>query len=1076
MSARPRGTCAICAALSLLWFVLGGSPAAADAGRELVLLEASAEVTLSLTRRVGRPLRRSWPISPARAAFQPVSHFPCAWYCSTTNKSGLVLQFADSSRRALTAPREMSRLSPELAASQIASIVRAFVLARLEMSVEAGEPARAQDTEVADSEDTRAPAVVEAAKAPAPPLGPPAEKRAAPEGATAPAPPPRTADPLAATAAATEVVARAPTAQPSFHAGGAFPWRVRLAIAYTGTSYSSRLRWWSGLRAEAFVRVFRPVYLGGGYAYHPPADLSFANASLLLRAHDLNLLIGAAQTWRVLGLGANVGWALRHLQRRTTDSAEPLSPTAQSTRFSHALTLRVHLRVGVPQLPRLALYLAPALEVAPERGRPRGGRRPRNQSAFDSTLVRKAGCRGQLRFFLDFLPPEITGQPLPSKEFPSPPCQVGPCTKRTTAKLTCSWRSMHSSMPKPATVSHSAYARGCSGLRPRSYGMARTPRMRPRRPCSTFCAPRRPFAAKAELETWADRIAVRAAIRLARVRRLAAVRCPGDLQPDEFPGLEPGSSLAESLPRALQTYLDELPETRRTVLVLRHALGYSVQENRRADWGLAKHSQGQTAGRTRASQEDGAQGCWCDTRCRVSPWSKIMNEPCMRFAELTDREALEEVLDGHERAFVASPRAECALCNAEANVWQELGTLLKDAPAVKTPEKERAPRAPVRPGWYAVALGAAAACGLLLWLGVTPQQHASPFSSSPRPQTDTVPDEPRAPSNPRAFSAHVTEVRGELEVDGRVARAGDRLAVGSLIAARGRPACFYVEPSVRACLDAGGLMRVAELNSERRRLELLLGKLVSELEPQPHGGSFGVMTQQGAAIAVGTAFSVEVPTGGRDAITRVLHGTVLVRGRSGHEAHVVAHQAATMESEPHALEPLEEAQERALLSAFGSRAEPPASTAPTLDSHASEHASIQRLPTSSARAPESASELLALASTQLRRGQKRAAVASYRALFEHHAASREAHAARIPFGELLLSSPGEEAHALAAFERYLDRGGALSEEASFGRLRALRALGRSEQERAALSGFARDYPASPLLPSVRARMRALGPP
>jgi RNA polymerase sigma-70 factor (ECF subfamily) len=85
------------------------------------------------------------------------------------------------------------------------------------------------------------------------------------------------------------------------------------------------------------------------------------------------------------------------------------------------------------------------------------------------------------------------------------------------------------------------------------------------------------FRGESKLETWADRIAVRAAIRLARVRRLAAVRTRGTLDPDELPGaqLEPAN---ESLPHALQTYLDALPEARRTVLVLRHALGYSVQE------------------------------------------------------------------------------------------------------------------------------------------------------------------------------------------------------------------------------------------------------------------------------------------------------------------------------------------------------------------------------------------------------------------------------------------------------------------------------------------------------------------
>jgi RNA polymerase sigma-70 factor, ECF subfamily len=84
------------------------------------------------------------------------------------------------------------------------------------------------------------------------------------------------------------------------------------------------------------------------------------------------------------------------------------------------------------------------------------------------------------------------------------------------------------------------------------------------------------YRGEAKLESWADRIAVRTAIRVARTRRLAAVRQDA-LEPDQLaqPDVE---SMGEELPRALSSYLDALPEARRTALVLRHALGYSVQE------------------------------------------------------------------------------------------------------------------------------------------------------------------------------------------------------------------------------------------------------------------------------------------------------------------------------------------------------------------------------------------------------------------------------------------------------------------------------------------------------------------
>jgi hypothetical protein len=63
---------------------------------------------------------------------------------------------------------------------------------------------------------------------------------------------------------------------------------------------------------------------------------------------------------------------------------------------------------------------------------------------------------------------------------------------------------------------------------------------------------------------------------------------------------------------------------------------------------------------------------------------------------------------------------------------------------------------------------------------------------------------------------------------------------------------------------------------------------------------------------------------------------------------------------------------------------------------------------------------------------------------------------------------------LASFDRYLAQGGPLEEEASFGRIRALRALGRSSEELVAIEAFLRRFPASPLASALRDRHRALG--
>ena len=78
-------------------------------------------------------------------------------------------------------------------------------------------------------------------------------------------------------------------------------------------------------------------------------------------------------------------------------------------------------------------------------------------------------------------------------------------------------------------------------------------------------------------EAWADRITVRTTLRLARQRRVRSLRID-ETEPDALAAGPPDTSLREGLPRDVAEYLAELPETRRTALVLRHALGYSIEE------------------------------------------------------------------------------------------------------------------------------------------------------------------------------------------------------------------------------------------------------------------------------------------------------------------------------------------------------------------------------------------------------------------------------------------------------------------------------------------------------------------
>ena len=85
------------------------------------------------------------------------------------------------------------------------------------------------------------------------------------------------------------------------------------------------------------------------------------------------------------------------------------------------------------------------------------------------------------------------------------------------------------------------------------------------------------FRGESTLETWADRITVRTALRAARRRRFWRMAVPWHEVTNDL-SHDPEIGFSDALPRRIQDYLKELPDNRREVLVLKYVLGYSVDE------------------------------------------------------------------------------------------------------------------------------------------------------------------------------------------------------------------------------------------------------------------------------------------------------------------------------------------------------------------------------------------------------------------------------------------------------------------------------------------------------------------
>lgn len=92
----------------------------------------------------------------------------------------------------------------------------------------------------------------------------------------------------------------------------------------------------------------------------------------------------------------------------------------------------------------------------------------------------------------------------------------------------------------------------------------------------------RNFGGRSSLERWADRITARVTLRAARSerRRGLVVASMEDLDVPEpsIPAQASSQEAREETPRPMVEYLDQLPVAQREALVMKHSLGFTVEE------------------------------------------------------------------------------------------------------------------------------------------------------------------------------------------------------------------------------------------------------------------------------------------------------------------------------------------------------------------------------------------------------------------------------------------------------------------------------------------------------------------
>jgi hypothetical protein len=129
----------------------------------------------------------------------------------------------------------------------------------------------------------------------------------------------------------------------------------------------------------------------------------------------------------------------------------------------------------------------------------------------------------------------------------------------------------------------------------------------------------------------------------------------------------------------------------------------------------------------------------------------------------------------------------------------------------------------------------------------------------------------------------------------------------------------------------------------------------------------------------------------------------------------------------------------------------------------------------SSAARQSAAALLEQARELRAAGKFTEAVGVYRKLESSYRGSREAVTALVSLGDLQLSRLHDPSSALQAFDAYLaSHDKVLWREAQYGRIQALRALGRNADERRAIEEFLRRYPTGVQKDALGARLQELG--
>jgi hypothetical protein len=317
--------------------------------------------------------------------------------------------------------------------------------------------------------------------------------------------------------------------------------------------------------------------------------------------------------------------------------------------------------------------------------------------------------------------------------------------------------------------------------------------------------------------------------------------------------------------------------------------------------------------------------------------------------------------------------------------------------------------------------------------------------------------------------ARLLSASGEVQVDAPAGllRPGDHVRTGK------GSACLRVEPAIEVCLGPDSDVELGPLRAAQTQILVARGIAIASLAPRAAGQSFALVGGDVTAVAHGTVYALD-RTSALNVDVVVLEGTVAVHapGRAAPDMVSAHTRWRRHAAAPSALRPEEESSFAALLAPGA--ADQPAAPAPASPRRLR---AVDDAPRPAVHGGTDSPDLcLARARAALDRGNKRAALDWYRRLRDRFPHDEAARTVLVTSGRLEMEL-GAPARALDDLQAYLRGGdGALEMEALAGAARALRGLGRANDERRAIDRYLARFPNGFDAPLLRSRLTELGPP